>query len=248
MTRGREITAEERARLIAEGPQVFETHGVINHERAVFARTVGEHVAGSREPLFSSMQPRVKCRDAQAWRHAYSFALAFLKYHRADETAQAIDMEFERAGIADRPEVLEDECPGTPEEFDGLLHFIPDSDDDFQARVSQSDAPAAHAVGAAGGGAFLTQPARAPRADEEEEYAYEEYDPPLLAESGVQPEPLATGSPHADDSTNVGLHSSADLKLDFESEGTPVKRALSVHSDSGIDIQLSAFDVESDED
>jgi hypothetical protein len=222
MSRGRDLTAEERARLAAEGPRVFEAHGVINHERAVFARTVGENVIGSPQPLFSSMQPRIKHHNVEAWRHAYSFALAFLKSHNATETGQAIDMEFDKTGITGKPEILEDECPCTIDDFDQLLRGFPYSDDDFQARVSvfSEMLRAASPVGDASGSAFLTQAGRAPPPDEEEEgYEYEEYDPPKFAESGVQPEPPANPIP----------------------TGSP-------RSDSGFDIELKAFDVGSDED
>jgi hypothetical protein len=251
MSRGRQITPEERERLLAQGPEVFETHGVINHERAVFARTIGEHVVGSDSPHFASMQPRVKVRDVQAWRDAYSFVLSFLKSYQAHQTAETVDMEFTRSGITSKPEILEDECPGTPEEFDSLLHWLPDSDDDFQARVSHYSeiGLAARPLGDTSGSAFLTQPVRAPVGDGEEDYGYEEDDAPRLAESGVQPDLPASGLPSGSprgDSSRIGLGSEADLDFDFEIDDAPVAkpRDPSSNSDSGLDIHLNGFEDE----
>jgi hypothetical protein len=201
MARPRELTAAERARLAAEGPQVFES------------------VIGSPHPLFSSMQPRIKHRDTEAWRRAYSVVFTLLKDYRADKTSHAIDMEFTQTGITDKPKIIEDERPDTAEELSGLQHSIPDdNDDEDESRVSQQTEilTPARPGGGASESALLTQPARVPLPDEEEEYEYEQCDPPECAESGVQPEPLSNGS-------------------------------FSQQSDNGFDIQLSGIDAESDD-
>jgi hypothetical protein len=255
MSKPREITPEERELLLSEGPNIFHTHGVINHERSVFARVIADEVIGSSHPLFASMQPKIKIRPNQAWKYAYSFVLAFLQQNRADETRQTVDMELDKTGVVEKPEILVDECPGTQDEFMGLLQFIPGSDDDFQERVSTlsvfaeasvSDSPA-RPVGEQGSDAFLTQPTLQSHDEgEDEEEDGSEYDGPQMAESGVQMDSVEA---RGRGNTGVGLNSSEEIVLDFEAtKGQSRSSGQNQESQSsslgGID--LEAFDIGSD--
>jgi hypothetical protein len=167
--------------------------------------------------------------------------LSFFEGHHAEETRQAIDSEFEKTGLIEKPVVLGDECPRTPGEFEQLLQFLPDSDDDFRTRVSglsesiealprddsnhNIPSPAllphltARPVGESGG-AFLTQVRNQLPDDldeEEEEEEGSEYDPPQFAESGVQPDLVGrtfpTGSSQTGDSLRAGLNSSDNIEF-----------------------------------
>jgi hypothetical protein len=135
--RRRELTEDEHSRILKETPVIFQERGVVNYERAVFARLVGEHVIGSSTPLFFCMQPKLKDRCSKAWTSAYSLVFAWLEEH-AKETRETIRMEFAKS-----PSDAKEDFESIADEFDTLLRI---DIDDFAARVAAYSA--AQSIGA----------------------------------------------------------------------------------------------------
>jgi hypothetical protein len=129
--RRRELTEDERNRIVEQLPGVFEERGVANHERSVFTRLVGEEVIGSSTPLFFCMQPKLKVRPSKAWARAYSLVFAWLEQN-AKETREAISVEFTKSPKAPEKPAADAEFENVSDEFDRLRRV---DIDDFRDRV-----------------------------------------------------------------------------------------------------------------
>jgi hypothetical protein len=147
-----DLSEAESRRILDECPKVLATHGVFNHTRGAFARLVGENVVGSSNPLFSSMQPKIKLKAEREWVIAYSIALSYLR-DRCPETVSALHMEFANSSNGLQEPVIET----PPISFDALLAVQPN---DFGENVERFRASlsTAQPVDDDGTDAFLTAP------------------------------------------------------------------------------------------
>jgi hypothetical protein len=203
----RNITAEEEQRLLREGPRVFQERGVVNHERGVFARLVGDEVVGRPHPLFWSMQPKIKVRQTPAWLRAYSIVFAFLRDQHADETQLAIDMEFAKSG--QQPQVSKPQPDdGSDDDFDQLLQSVPIEDDSFARHVrSYTGKLYARPMDDSSKGAFLTQPSQPARPRAFPTEAWRSRKPPASLVAKPPPPPASQSS---SDALDISLEKDGD--------------------------------------
>jgi hypothetical protein len=75
---------------------------------------IGEYVVGSRNPLFSSMQPSIRVKDSPEWVHAWCLVLSYLRTF-APDTVRSIEMELQRC-----------HCKSPAQDSDSLPFSIPD--------------------------------------------------------------------------------------------------------------------------
>jgi hypothetical protein len=84
--------------------EVMRNNGANFHFQAMFYEATSHEVVGSRNPKFSTLQPKLRLhgRDT-AWSHAFEFALEFLRTNGMELTRSAVTVECGRAGLP-RPE------------------------------------------------------------------------------------------------------------------------------------------------
>ncbi|KAK8837720.1 hypothetical protein M9Y10_036255 [Tritrichomonas musculus] len=170
----RDLTPEERDKILKNTPPYIEKCGVKNHERAKYISMISKEVIGSDNFKFSSMQSLIRDHhDYLEWNMAYTIVKNFLKDNNCVETLKVIDYEFDnKLNPIQHPEYSPENYEGNSEQFDSLLDSIPTKteakfsnrlqmflpylagnynpeEDDFEEdNFIQND-----------GGAFLTQPA-----------------------------------------------------------------------------------------
>jgi hypothetical protein len=123
------------------------------------------------DPLFSSLQPKIKAGKGAAWDRAYRLIFSFITDNGANETLAAIGAEYGQSkGEEFKPPEI-DSFEGNQDDFDDVVRFLPTEDEpsfvervDNYSKSSQCSgisegAPNAEAVGDSGTfGAFMTQP------------------------------------------------------------------------------------------
>ena len=162
----RELTAEEREKILKETPVIMEQNGVKNRERAVFVKMISQEVVGSTVPSFFSMQPHIKVRDTTAWNRAYAIVFSYLTENRLEQTAATIDCEFaQMKNGPQKPEEPED-FEGNEDDFNDLMNYQPsDEDYPFPDRVHdyiQRTQATAQPLDESAHSAFLTAPVFVP--------------------------------------------------------------------------------------
>jgi hypothetical protein len=123
----RELTDEQRNRVLAAGRTTFDKYGVNNYERAHYARLIGQEVLASRNPAFLSLQPKIKAPNLPAWIRAYQIVHSFLNENAAQQTLQVMKPE---ARTSRGWKLATGQTPGfeaNTEDFDKLMRHLPNS-------------------------------------------------------------------------------------------------------------------------
>lgn len=162
----RELTQEERQKILKDVPPYIEKCGVKNHERAKYISMISKEVIGSDNHWFASMQPRIRDHhDYLEWNMAYAIITNYLKDNNCLQTLDVINNEFDnKKNPIPHPEKLGENYEGNSADFDNSLSFAPtkteakfslrvkkflpylDGYDDEEEEFEETD------------GAFLTQP------------------------------------------------------------------------------------------
>jgi hypothetical protein len=75
--------------------EVLKEKGGNFHFQAQFYRDTAQGVVGSKSPVFSRLQPKVKNRTEESWINAYEFIYDFLRDHRMRLTLETMKIEFQ---------------------------------------------------------------------------------------------------------------------------------------------------------
>lgn len=134
----RELTQEEREKILKDVPPYIAKCGVKNHERAKYLNMLSKEVIGSTNSKFSALQPRIRDHSEYLeWNMAYAIVTNFLKDNNCQETLLVINNEFDnKSKPIKHPESLGENYEGNSTDFENLLTFTPNKTEaKFSLRV-----------------------------------------------------------------------------------------------------------------